>query len=178
MVQEIDETFHAACFVGWHSSCYSDAVPLAHTMSSIKLMDVRVNGVHASEFLLHAYTAALVGVPVMFVSGDEGLCAEVKDFDDRIVTCPVMRGVGPSTVSLHPEASREHIRAGVEEALQNKPWKPSLPESFEVEITYKTATDAYQKSFYPGARQISGSSIGFETNDWFEVMRLLRFVIK
>ena len=39
-----------------------------------------------------------------------------------------------------------------------------------------SARDAYRRSFYPGARLLDPMTIGYETDDWFEVLRLLQFV--
>jgi D-amino peptidase len=45
-----------------------------------------------------------------------------------------------------------------------------------VQVVRKDARDAYRRAFYPGARLIDPVTIGFETREWFEVMRLLQFV--
>ena len=105
MVQGLDRSFAAALFVGWHSGGASGGNPLAHTLSSSGVFGIRVNGVWATEFLLHAYAAALEGVPVAFVSGDEALCAEVQAFDTGITTVGVTRGMGAATLARHPAES-------------------------------------------------------------------------
>lgn len=177
MVQELDESFDRALFIGWHAAAGCGGNPLAHSLSSKKLSALRVNGEPASEFLLHSYTAALVGVPICLVSGDEALCAGVQTFDERIITVPVMRGVGASSIALHPADARTAIAQGVERAMQTERWVPGLPDYFEVEVTYKQASAAYRSSQYPGARLMNGDTIGFSTDDWFEVMRMLIFVV-
>ena len=45
MVQELDESFDAAVFIGYHSRAGSDANPLAHSMS-LKLDSIDLNGVY------------------------------------------------------------------------------------------------------------------------------------
>lgn len=178
MVQGLDRSFAAALFVGWHSGGASGGNPLAHTLSSSGVFGIRVNGVWATEFLLHAYAAALEGVPVAFVSGDEALCAEVQAFDTGITTVGVTRGMGAATLARHPAESIELIRSGVQQSLTAPLLARTvkLPESFKVEVVRKDARDAYRKSFYPGARLVDATTVGYETRDWFEVMRLLQFV--
>jgi D-amino peptidase len=177
MVQGLDRTFHAVLFVGWHSAGARGGNPLAHTLSSARLRGIQVNGEWASEFLLHAYAAALEGVPVAFVSGDEELCAEVRTFDPGIATVAVSKGFGAATLARHPAEAREAIRSEVERAIAGPRLAPvALPPRFDVRVVRKDARDAYRASFYPGARLVDPTTVGFETTEWFEVMRLLQFV--
>jgi len=175
MVQGLDRSFAAALFVGWHSGGACGGNPLAHTLSSSGVFGIRVNGVWATEFLLHAYAAALEGVPVAFVSGDEALCAEVQAFDAAITTVGVTRGMGAATLARHPADSIELIRTAVQRALTPplRVQAAKLPARFYVQVVRKDARDAYRKAFYPGARQIDATTVGFDTDDWFEVLRLL-----
>lgn len=178
MVQELDETFHAVVMIGYHSRGGSDASPLAHTMSG-RLAHIKINDRFASEFLLHAYAAATVGVPVVFVSGDEGLCREVPALNPNIATNAVMRGVGNSTVSIHPDRAVKQIREGVEQALKGDVarCRLGLPDHFAVEIRYKRHTEAYRASFFPGAQLSEPHAIRYETDDYLNVLRLLLFTV-
>jgi D-amino peptidase len=177
MVQGLDRSFSAAIFVGWHSGGSKGGNPLAHTLSSSNQMGVRVNGQWVSEFQLHAWTAALEAVPVAFVSGDEALCQEVQAADAGIATFAVSTAFGAATKSRHPAESRERIREGVQAALSPLQARPlKLPAQFDVEVVRKDARDAYRRAFYPGARLVDPVTIGFQTRDWLEVMRLLQFV--
>jgi D-amino peptidase len=177
MVQGLNASFTAALFIGWHSGGAKGGNPLAHTLSSSGLMGIRVNGQWVSEFQLHAWCAALEAVPVAFVSGDEDLCKEVQGVDAGIATVGVLRGFGAATRARHPAESVELIRAGVQQALAPLRARPlSLPTHFDVQVVRKDARDAYRRSFYPGARLVDPTTIGFETRDWFEAMRMLQFV--
>ena len=177
MVQGLDSSFAAALFVGWHSGGSKGGNPLAHTLSSEGLMGIRVNGQWVSEYQLHAWTAALEGVPVAFVSGDEALCAEVRGMGTGATAVAVMQGHGAAMHARHPAESIERIRAGVQQALSPLLARPAaLAASFEVQVVRKDARHAYRRAFYPGARLLDPMTIGYETRDWFEVMRLLQFV--
>ena len=82
MVQELDESFAAIVMIGYHSRAGGGGSPLEHTMSG-NLIELRINDRPASEFLVHAYAGELVGVPVVFVSGDEALCDEVRSVNPK-----------------------------------------------------------------------------------------------
>lgn len=178
MVQELDETFHAVAMIGYHSRGGSDTSPLAHTMSG-RLAHIKINDQLVSEFLLHAHAAATVGVPVVFVSGDEGLCQDVQALNAHIATNAVMRGVGNSTVSIHPNRAVKQIRKGVEQAMKGDVTRCrlALPDHFAVEIRFKRHTGAYRASFYPGARLAEPHAIQYETDDFLEVLKLLLFTV-
>jgi len=178
MMQEIDKTFAAAVLVGYHSRAGADTNPLAHTMSgSLQLMTI--NGQEASEFLLAAYTASSQGVPVAFVSGDQGLCNEVAGYNPRIITVSVKEGSGDSTINIHPGLAVDLIRDGVERAVQGDlgAMLVGLPERFEVEFSYRSHVKAYQSSFYPGARLVGPRTIRLETEDYFDVLRMVQFLV-
>lgn len=178
MVQELDESFDALGFIGYHSRAGSGGNPLAHTLSSSKLAEVRVSGRPVSEALLYGWAAAEMGVPLAFVSGDEQLCAEVTDLCPPVVTIPVMRGAGASTISIHPDEARERIRAGVREALSRDlaACRLPLPERLTVEVDFKDLTRAHAMSFYPGARLANDRTVALEANSVLDMLRFLVFM--
>ncbi len=179
MIQGIDETFHALAFVGFHSYGGSNESPLAHTVNSSKIDYVKMNGEYFSEFLMHAYLATYLGVPVVFISGDKGICEEAKKFNENIVTVAVSEGKGAATKSIHPNKAIRLIREGMEEALRGdlSKNKVELPRKFSLEIRYNFHGNAYRNSFYPGAVQIGPKSILFEAEDYFEIMRATSFLL-
>ncbi|MEO0600224.1 MAG: M55 family metallopeptidase [Myxococcota bacterium] len=179
MVQELDASFGALMMIGYHARAGSGGNPLAHTMSSRVVNRIVVNGRPASEFLLHAYAGALFEVPTVMVAGDEALCAEVAELDPGIRTVATMRGVGDSTVSVHPDVAVDGIRAAVTDALQDVASIRTLapPETLTVDLRFVKPMAAYRASHYPGATLVDDDTIRFETRDWFEVMRLLLFVL-
>jgi D-amino peptidase len=179
MVQEIQQSFDAVLMVGYHAAAGSGGNPLAHSMSSSKIALLVVNGKPVTEFHLHAWAAALHGVPVVFVSGDEALCAEVQALNPHIRTCPVLRGIGASTVSLHPAVAERGIRTGVEGALRSdlSRCRLVLPERFRMEVHYREPARAYEKGFYPGAHRVSEDTVVYEHDQYLEVLRALKFLI-
>lgn len=176
MMQELDGTFAAALMIGYHSRAGSNASPLAHTMTG-NVTYVTINDRYASEFLISAYTAGLVRVPVVFVSGDAGICQEAQELIPNLGAVAVKHGIGNSTVSIHPHLAIERIRAEVETALKGDLSRccVPLPDHFAVEIRYKNHTDAYHVSFFPGASLKEPHTVQFEADDYFEVLRFFSF---
>jgi D-amino peptidase len=177
MMQELDKSFDAALLVGYHSMAGDEGNPLAHTLTG-RVMRMRLNGVPTSEFLIAAYAAASVGVPVVFVSGDRLLGKHVKSHNPNIVTVATSKGKGPATISLSPSAACARIRDGVERALNGNLEKSLLkvPKRFTLEIEYRDPVSAYKFSWYPGCKHIGNRTVRLETRDYFEVLRALMFI--
>lgn len=176
MVQGIDKSFDAAAFIGYHSAGGCGGNPLAHTVSSRAFARVELNGVVASEFLIYAYAAASVGVPVIFLSGDKQLCDEASRTIDGLQTVATLEGFGASVQSLLPGDSVRLIKAGIQRAVSNPP--PSLltlPSDFVFKLSFNKATDAYAKSFFPQARMVSDTELLLETRRYFDVLTFLWF---
>ena len=73
MMGGLDRDFDGVVFTGYHSAADTDGNPLAHTMN-LGIDRLTINGETAPELLINSLTAAYMGVPVRFVSGDEALC--------------------------------------------------------------------------------------------------------
>lgn len=179
MVQGLDETFDAAVFVGYHARGGSGGNPLAHTLSSRKVHEIRLDGVAVSEYELHARAAALVGVPVVLVTGDEALCDEVSASSPGVATVAVKSGQGASTLGLHPDEAVAAIEAGAAAALADDlaaaRREPSGPTALEV--AYRDQAMAYARSWYPGATLVDPHTVRLELADHFEVLRALVFLV-
>lgn len=176
MVQELNDSFAAVLMIGYHSRAGAGTSPLAHTMNG-RLAHMTINGRYASEFLIHAYAAASLQIPVAFVSGDKGLCDEVAQLNPHIVAVAVKEGIGEATVNIHPELATARIREGVAKALRGPvaECQVPLPTHFLVEIGYRDHFQAHVSGFFPGAIQNDATIVQFESDSYFEVMRFLLF---
>ena len=177
-LQELDKTFNAVALIGYHSRVGSGTSPLAHSFTG-KITLIRLNDQDVSEFLMDAYTAAYVGVPLIFISGDQGICDEAQAFNSQITTVAVKQGVGNSTINIHPELAVASIREGISQALKGDTSQHPviLPEHFSIEVRYRHAYNAYRNGFYPGAQQINDTTVRFEADDYFEVLRFMAFTV-
>lgn len=178
MVQELDESFQALLLVGYHSRAGAGSSPLAHTMTE-SFRHIRLNERYASEFLIHAYAAASLGVPVALVSGDKGLCDEVIDLNPHIATVAVKEGIGNSTVNVHPGLAVDRIRESTSLALRGDLSRAlvALPQRFVLELAYRDHAKAYTFGFYPGARRVDDLTVQLETEDYLDVLRALMFAM-
>ncbi len=178
MMQELNTSFDAALCIGYHSYAGSGGSPLTHTMA-MRIASITLNNQPVSEFLISCYTAALEQVPLIFISGDQEICEHATEIIPGIETVAVKSGIGRSTINIHPQTACERIRNSVQKALSGT--LPSdrfdLPEKYAINVSYKNPADAYKAAFYPGAEQISPTTVKFETSDYFEVLRLFLFIL-
>lgn len=178
MMSGLDSTFAAAIFAGYHAGAYFDGNPLAHTMSSDRIMFFKINGKYASEFVLNAYTAAYFKVPVIAITGDERVCAQARDYIPAITTIPVKRGWGNGVITVGKSEALELIENGIATAAAGDFCNCvlDLPAQFNCEICFKDHALAYRASFFPGVKLLDCHTIGFETEDYYEVLRTYFFI--
>ena len=178
MMAGLDSSFEGVLFTGYHSPAGSDGNPLAHTMNGGNVW-VKINGVGASEFLINAYTANSLRVPVLFLAGDEALCAFADGMGWGIRTAPVSKGVGNASISLHPNVAQRMIRERVAEAVADPPSidKQYMPRRFDVEIRFKEHFLAHRGSFFPGAQKIGSHEVAFSASSWRDALVFLFFVL-
>lgn len=177
MLQEIDESFDAVALVGWHGPAGHPNNPLSHTLTGL-YGRMTLNGQPCSEYLLHAHVAALTHTPVVFLSGDSGICELALAANPAIHTVRTNIGHGESVIAIQPALARDRIRKTVEAALKDDLSSHVQPraENYELQIRFNHHGHAYQRAFYPGARLADSETVAFESNDFFEIARILRFM--
>lgn len=178
MLSGLDGSFSGVVFTGFHSPAHSGGSPLAHTMDT-GLYEVRLNGRIASEFLLNAYAAARIGVPVLMLTGDYGICFDAEKELPTLPTVCTQVGSGGGTLSLHPRAAISLIERTAAAVLTPECVETAgrlrLPDSFTIEASYKEHPRAYRNSFYPGAFLRDANTVVFESNDFYEILRFMHF---
>lgn len=178
MMMCLDETFDGCVFTGYHSGASWSTSPLSHTMN-LGNNYVSINGERASEMTINALMAASMGVPLLCVTGDKGICDAAKRANPNIETVAVNEGCGNGVLSIHPDVAVRRIREAVCRAIQKD--KASmmfpLPEHFDVRICYKKHQSALSACQYPGVRPIDDTTVAFESDDYREVLRAFKFIL-
>lgn len=177
MVEGLDESFDGVIFVGYHSGGSSNGSPLAHTLSINSIRNITLNNKKADEFLIYAYAAHRLGVPVIAVSGDGELIRKVRSFDKTIKTVAVQEGFGGAVVSIHPDVAVSRIQKAAKRAVEGiANFSTSILEEYELKVEFKLHQDAYKYSFYPGAEQIGEYTIRYVSKNYMDILTLLMFM--
>ncbi len=180
MMEGIDETFDAAIFIGYHSSTTNPEGVRAHTMSSARLADVRLNGTSVPEAGINAAIAGHFGVPVVMISGDDAIVEEARALLGDIEGAVVKWAYGfHSARTLMPDAAydliREKVRRGIERASSLKPYRLDTP--IRLDIRFKNYRPAEVLSYLSIVERTDSHSIRFVGEDMIEVSKFLEFML-
>ncbi len=179
MMQGIDDTFAAALFVGYHASEWTAGAVRGHTISSARLLGVRLNGMEVSEGIYNAALAGQFGVPVAFVSGDRlavtQLQAAVPGVEGAIVKEPYGYH---SALTVTPARGQALIRDGVRRAMAKigtlQPYR--VKTAIDLEVGFKLTLDAERASFTPGLTRADAHSVKGTFPDMLTITRLLQVI--
>jgi D-amino peptidase len=179
MMQGIDETFDGAIFLGYHTSTNNSTGVRAHTISSARLADVRLNGVSMPEAGINAAIAGHFNVPVIMISGDDAVVKEVTDLLGPIEGAVVKWSYGfHSARTLTPEAAYDLIREKVKRAIGRiKEFKPyKLKEPVQLDVRFKSYRPSELLSYLSIVERTDSHSIRFRGKDILEVSKFLEFI--
>ena len=140
----LDESFDALFFLAQHAKAGTANATLAHTYSSQSIEYYTINGVEYGEFGCRAAMAGEMGVPTVFVSGDDKMAAEARALVPEIHVAEVKIGLGPQ-LALHmaPEDARDLIRSTARRAAARARTIPPfvIPGPYTQEIMIWGRTD-------------------------------------
>lgn len=178
MMEGLEDGFAGVFLTGYHSGASMGGNPLAHTMNTGNV-SVKINDEICTEMMISAYTASMVRVPLLLVTGDETLCSAVRRLSPNTITVPVSSGVGAGSIAMHPAHAVAAIREAAEQAmrLSSDNCIVPLPETFHIEIYYREHMRARTCGYYPGAKQSGPHTVTFDCTDYLEALRFFHFCL-
>jgi D-amino peptidase len=179
MMAGLDSTFAAALFVGYHASTTNPKGVRAHTISSAHFTRVALNGTAVTEGELNAAYAGALGVPVVFMSGDDVAVSEVTNRLGNMESVITKKSLGfHSAESLTPAAACDKIYQGALSAVshrdQRKPYV--LPTPITLDISFKNYTSAEIVAYLHSVERTDSHSIRFVGHDMEEVIDFILFL--
>ena len=179
MMQGIDSSFGAALFIGYHASAANLRGVRAHTISSARFADVRLNGRSVTEGAINAAIAGHFGVPVVMISGDDAAVAEVQALVGDLEGAVVKWNYSfHSARTLTPEASGRLIREKVTAALrrlgQFRPYTVQTPVTLDLQ--FRHYRPAEMLAYLPIVQRTDAHTIRYVGTDILAVSRFIEFV--
>ena len=181
MMQGLDATVDAVVFIGYHAKIGTGHAILAHTMSSARVFDIRINGESMNEGSLNAYLAGYFDVPVVFVSGDKAAVDQM-----RAIVNPDMPGVAVKEAygrqaarNLSLEKAHDLIRRGVAQALAQRD-RMKLYKTrgrVKLEMEFYRADYADQLDLIPGVTRTDGRTVEYIGEDFAVIYKLMRALL-
>jgi D-amino peptidase len=179
MMQGIDNTFAAAMFVGYHGSEWTAGAVRSHTISSARLLGVKLNGMEVSEGIYNAALAGYFGVPIAFVSGDRLAVTQIQNVVPGVEGAVVKEPFGyHSAMTVTPARGQAMIREGAKRAMAKvgslQPYRVKTP--IDLEVGFKLTIDAERAAFTPGLTRSDAHDVKGTFPDMPTITRLLQVI--
>ena len=177
MVQGASSGVDAALFIGYHSRAGHPLSVLNHTWDD-HLLNVWLNDLLVGETGINALVCGAYDVPLLLVSGDQGLAEEAAGLIPGVETVIVKRASSYfSAECLSLQEAQERIRLGAEKAVRAfkdgkapQPFKISSPVTVTVEFNTPAHADGAMK--LPGASRLDGRKVSASAADALAAYRI------
>ena len=172
----------AAFFLGYHAKPGTPNANFDHTMSSLTLRSVKVNGEECSEFLINAALLGELGIPVVMVAGDKALLEDdVKRSTPWAARAELKESLGRySSISPSPTQIAEILRNACKEAAESVKNKNARLFRFQspinLEIQFTSTAYAEIAANLPNSVRSNGTTVTYKastTSEAYLVMELL-----
>jgi D-amino peptidase len=179
MMAGLDSSFAAAVFVGYHASTTNSQGVRAHTISSAHFTRVALNGTPVTEAEFNAAYAGALGVPVVFISGDDAAVAEVSTRLGHLESVVTKTSLGfHSAQTITPAVSSDRIYQGVTKAVtqrkQRRPYVLAAP--ITLDVSFKNYQPAEILSYLHTITRTDSHSIRFVGRNMQEVSDFMDFL--
>jgi D-amino peptidase len=179
MMEELDDSFDAVIFVGYHAKAGHPAGLFAHTGSGV-VRDVRVNGTSMGEGGLNTTVAAWYGVPVVLVTGDDVAVKQVAEIATSARTVAVKRAINPRAVELR---AFNDVHADIERAAREgvsgaKKFAPRREASYRVEVQFQDVAIPEVAESLPGMQRPAPDTIAFTQDTMPKAYTLIRLLYR
>jgi D-amino peptidase len=177
MMQGLDDSFSAAIFIGYHASEWTADAVRGHTISSARLLGVKLNGNEVSEGIYNAALAGHFNVPIAFVSGDRLAVTQIQKTVPGVEGAIVKEPYGyHSAQTVTPARGQTMIREGVTRAMGKlgslQPYRLTTP--IALEVGFKLTIDAEKAAFVPGLSRGDAHVVKGTFRDMPEITKLLQ----
>ncbi len=179
MMQGVEQGADAALFIGYHASEWTAGAVRSHTMSSARLLGIRVNGTEVMEAVINAAIAGHFGVPVVFISGDRAAVTQFQKTLPTVEGAIVKEAFGyHSVMTATPARGQQLIRDGVTRAIRNagraQPYTFKTP--IEFEVGFKATIDAERAAYVPGISRTDAHFVRGSVPDILQFSKLLQIL--
>lgn len=181
MMPEIDPSFNLAFFLGYHSGTGALRGNMDHTYSNSRIQKIFINGKPMNETLVNAAYAGFNQVPVVLVTGDETLGAELKAPMPWLNYVPTKKAIAKFAAKNHPLNKVDALtRAAVAKALDQEPKQVPLY-SFEspvrLKIEFHSTSMADVACLMPHVIRLDGRTIEYSDESYATVFEAIMALV-
>ena len=173
--KSVVKQYDVAVMVGQHAMAGVVGGNLAHTQSSRHVDYYKLNGKPIGEIAQWVLYCGALGLPMIFLSGDDDACCEVEDLIPGIMTVETKKSLSRnSAISLSAAESRRRIGEGAARALEIHMQNPILPVVWEgpyvLEKRYFHTDTADAAAAEPGVERIDSQTVRLYSDNVLDII--------
>jgi D-amino peptidase len=173
----------AAIFLGYHAKFGTTKSTFDHTYSGGSIRKVEVNGIEASEFILNAYVAGELGVPVIMAAGEAQLLKEdVKKWAPWAETVALKDSLSrvsarsPSMAKIEREL-REAIKRAVMKLKAGEVKLLVADKPVDMRITFLASHFADVAALLPIVKRVDALAVEYIAQSMTEAYRIFELLV-
>jgi len=184
MVNGVDDGVDGVMFIGYHGRMGTAHAILDHTWSDERVSGLWINDRAFGEAGLNGAVCGHFDVPVIMASGDQTLCAEVREFfGNAIETAQVKKAMSRmSAECLPPAQTAKLIEEVAKRALINlkskkapKPFK--ISKSIKMTVEFEQSDMADRAALMPHAKRTIDRHVEYLADDMITIYLAFRTLL-
>ncbi len=179
MMSGIELRPDACMFIGYHARAGTQQAVLNHTWD-LHIANLWLNDILVGETGLNAAVAGAFQAPLLLVSGDQTLAAEVRAIIPGVEAVVVKQATsGLSAECLHPTAAQARIRAGAGLAVKRfasgqGPHAFAFNGPVTLTVEFTQSIEAARSTRLPGVHRVESKKAQFVAADMLMAIRAFR----
>jgi len=176
------EVCNAALFLGYHAKFGTAKSTFDHTYSGRTVSKVKINQLEASEFLLNAYAAGELNVPIILVAGEAQLLKDdVRRYAPWAETVALKHSLGRvSAISQSMTKIEKELRTATKRAVAKFKQKTVEPltakKPVKIGITFSATHFADAAELLPNVKRIDGLNVEYPAKNIIEAYKTLELL--
>jgi D-amino peptidase len=167
--------YDVCAMIGQHAMAGILTSNQGHTQSSRAVDYYKLNGKPIGEIAQFALYFGGLGLPLIFLSGEQDACTEAEELVPGIVTVSVQQGVGRgAAISLAAPEARQRIREGIRQAVKQQRTSPLSPARWEgpyvLEKRFFHTDVADRASMQPGVERVDSQTVRLKSEDILDII--------
>jgi D-amino peptidase len=174
-LRPIFSAYDVCVMIGQHAMAGALTGNLSHTQSSRAIDHIKLNGKLIGEIAQFALYYGGLGLPLIYLSGDEDACQEAADLIPGITTTSVQKGLGrTAAISLSAAEARRRIGEEIQIAVQRHRGDPIPPLRWQgpyvLEKRFFHTDVADAAASRAGAERVDSQTVRFRSDEILEII--------
>ncbi len=171
-----------ALMMGYHAGFGTRRAVFDHTFSGAVIRGLEFNGLRFSEYLVNSSALGYLGIPVIFLAGDENLRTEVERYTPWVVFTPMKESLSRYSAKS-PALSKvlRDLESGIKEGLRRYSEGLTRPLTIETPVTVRVSFHesgfADIAELLPIVRRVDGVTVEYRAQNPLEAYKILEVLI-